>query len=158
MKHSLTLPDRDLFRRFYEANGVDQLMSTLRDLTTTAGEHLRRHETAEQNKRLDSRADLVGRVQSKLEWLEVFIVGFFAVAIIDIITRHIKMDAQVEDGLVLLGGPLFIGLTAWILKPWQRKKSAPGENKIDRPVWIVVAVAIACVIAWVAGLLHLWTK
>jgi hypothetical protein len=158
VKHALTLPDRDLFRRFYEANGIDQLMGTLHELTSTAAEHLRRHEASEQTKRMDSRADVVGRVQSKLEWLEVFIVGFFAVGIIDMITRHVKMGSQAEDALVLLGGPMFIGVTAWILKPWQRKKTTSGGNKIDRPAWIVIAVAIACVIAWIAGLLHLWSR
>ena len=158
VKHALTLPDRDLFRRFYEANGIDDLMGTLHELTSTAAEHLRRHEAAEQSKRLDSRADAVGRVQSQLEWLEVFILGFFAVGTIDMITRQVKMSSQAEDALVLLGGPVFIGITAWILKPWQRKKANSGEKKIDRQAWIVVAVAIACVVAWVAGMLHLWAR
>ena len=62
----------------------------------------------------------MARVQSKLEWLEVFIVGFFAVGIIDVITRHVNLGNQVENALVLLGGPLFLGFTAWILKPWRR--------------------------------------
>ena len=132
VKHSLTLPDRDLFRRFYEAINVDQLLETLRDLTHAAAEHLRRHQLAEQAKQMESRSDAVARVQSKLEWLEVFIVGFFAVGIIDVITRHVNLGSEAEDALVLLGGPLFIGFTAWILKPWRRKKTA-NEGKIDRP-------------------------
>jgi hypothetical protein len=60
--------------------------------------------------------------------------------------------------LVLLGGPLFIGFTAWVLKPWRRKKSAQPDGKIDRPAWILIAVAVACVIAWLAGLARLWMK
>jgi hypothetical protein len=157
VKHSLTLPDRDLFRRFYEAINVDQLLETLRDLTHAATEHLRRYQLAEQAKQIESRADGVARVQSKLEWLEVFIVGFFAVGIIDVITRHVNLGGEAENALVLLGGPLFIGFTAWILKPWRRKKTTT-EARIDRPVWILIAVAVACVIAWLAGLAHLWTK
>jgi hypothetical protein len=157
VKHALTLPDRDLFRRFYEAINVDQLLETLRDLTHAAGEHLRRHQLAEQAKQMESRSDAVARVQSKLEWLEVFIIGFFAVGIIDVITRHVNLGNDAENALVLLGGPLFIGLTAWILKPWRKKKKSP-EGKIDRPVWILIAVAGACVIAWLAGLAHLWKK
>jgi len=157
VKHSLTLPDRDLFRRFYEAINVDQLLETLRDLTHAAAEHLRRHQLAEQASQMEARSDAVARVQSKLEWLEVFIVGFFAVGIIDVITRHVNLGEEAENALVLLGGPLFIGFTAWILKPWRRKKSAT-EDRIGRPAWILIAVAVACVIAWLAGLAHVWTK
>ena len=157
VKHSLTLPDRDLFRRFYDAINVDQLLETLRDLTHAAAEHLRRHQLAEQAKQMELRSDGVARVQSKLEWLEVFIVGFFAVGIIDVITRHVNLGADAENALVLLGGPLFIGFTAWILKPWRRKQSA-AKGRIDRPAWILIAVAVACVIAWLAGLAHVWTK
>lgn len=157
VKHSLTLPDRDLFRRFYEAINFDQLIQTLRDLTHAAAEHLRRHQLAEQAKQMELRSDAVARAQSKLEWLEVFIVGFFAVGIIDVITRHVNLGGEAENALVLLGGPLFIGFTAWILKPWRRKKTST-ESKIDRPAWILIAVAVACVIAWLAGLAHLWMK
>ncbi len=158
IKHTLTLPDHDLFRRFYDAINIDQLSATLRELSHSASEHLRQHELAVQAKQMESRADAVARVQSKLEWLEVFVVGFLAVGIIDVITRHIDLSNQVEDALVLLGGPLFIGFTAWILKPWRRKKSAQSEGKIDRPAWILIAVAVACVLAWLAGLARLWMK
>jgi hypothetical protein len=158
IKHTLTLPDHDLFRRFYDAINIDQLSATLRELSHSASEHLRQHELAVQASLMESRADAVARVQSKLEWLEVFVVGFLAVGIIDVITRHIDLSNQVEDALVLLGGPLFIGFTAWVLKPWRRKKSAQSEGKIDRPAWILIAVAVACVIAWLAGLARLWMK
>lgn len=158
IKHALTLPDHDLFRRFYDAINIDQLSATLWELARSASDHLRQHELAVQAKQMESRADAVARVQSKLEWLEVFVVGFFAVGIIDVITRHVSLSNQVEDALVLLGGPLFIGFTAWLLKPWQRKKKAQSEARIDRPAWILIAVALACVMAWLAGLVRIWTK
>jgi hypothetical protein len=158
MKHALSLPDRDLFRRFFDANGFDQLTTNLGDLHGTASEALRRHEAAEQAKRMESRADAVARVQSKLEWLEVFVVGFFAVSVIDMVTHHVTLDNNVKNGLVLLGGPLFLGITAWLLKPWRRKKSGPSEGGVDRPAWILIAVACACVLAWAAGLLQLWSR
>jgi hypothetical protein len=158
IKHALTLPDHDLFRRFYDAIGIDQLLPALRELNRSASERLRQYELAVQAKRMESRDDAVARVQSKLEWLEVFVVGFLAVGIIDVITRHISLSNQVEDALVLLGGPLFIGFTAWLLKPWRRKKTTQPERKIDRPAWILIAVALACVIAWITGLAHIWAK
>jgi len=157
IKHSLAMPDRDLFRRFYEAIEIDQLLTTLRDVTLSASQHLRQHELAIQATQTELRANAVARVQSKLEWLEVFIVGFFAVGIIDVITRHVNLSNQVEDALVLLGGPLFLGFTAWMLKPWRPKKTVKEEGKLDRPAWILIAVAVACVIAWLAGVAHLWT-
>jgi len=59
--------------------------------------------------------------------------------------------------LLLLGGPLFLGLTALILKPWKRKPDAPGEST-QGPAWILIAVIAACVAAWLAGLLHILAK
>ena len=158
VKHALSLPDGDLLRRFHDANGLEQLMGTLRDLTSTASERLQRHESAEQARRTASRDDSVSRIQSKFEWLEVFIIGFFAVLVIDIITRQINMGTQLEGALVIVGGPLFIALAAWILKPWQRKKAPAGDSKVNRLHWIIIVVAIACLIGWLAGLLHLWAK
>ena len=158
IKHALTLPDHALLRRFYNAINIDQLSTALQEMTRSASESLRQHELAVQAQQMESRADAVARIQSKLEWLEVFVVGFLAVGIIDVITRHINLPTNVEDALVLLGGPVFIGFTAWILKPWRRKKSPQPEGKIERPVWILVAVALACAIAWVAGLTRIWTK
>jgi hypothetical protein len=158
IKHALTLPDRDLFRRFYNAINIDQLSATLRELSRSASEHLRHNGLVAQAKQMESRADAVARVQSKLEWIGVFVVGFMAVGIIDVITRHVSLSNQVEDALVLLGGPLFLGFAAWIVKPWRRRKSSEPEETIDRPRWILIAVAVAGVIAWLAGLARIWTK
>ncbi len=158
IKHALILPDHDLFRRFYDAVNLDQLLATLRELSRSASEHLRQYQLAAQAKQMQSRADAVARVQSKLEWLEVFVVGFLALGIIEVVTLHVSLSNQVEDALVLLGGPLSIGFAAWLLKPWRRKKSDQPQGTIDWPVWILIAIAVACVIAWLAGLSHIWTK
>ena len=157
IKHWLTLPDHDLFRGFYEAINVDQLLTTLRDLTQSATEQIRRHEDAELAKKTESRADEVARVQRRLEWLEVLIVVFFGVAIIDLIPLYMKLGSNIGGALALLGGPIFLALTAWILKPWRRKQTA-SQGRIDGPAWMIAAMALACLAAWGAGLLHLWSK
>jgi len=157
VKHALTLPDRDLVRRFSDAIGIDQFLATLRDLNHTATEHLRRQQLAEQTRLTEERANIVAKLRSRLEWLEVFTVGFLAIAIIDAITRRVDLGNTLEDALLLLGGPVALGVVASILKPWKRKAAA-AERPIDPPDWILIAVILACVAAWLAGLLGIWTK
>ena len=157
IKHTLTLPDHDLFRRFYDAINIDQLSATLRELSHSASEHLRQHELAVQAKQMESRADAVARVQSKLESLKVFVIGFFAVGIIDVITRHIDLSNQVEDALVLLGGPLFIGFTAWIPNRGGVRRALNRKGKSIGPPGSSLRSPLLCV-AWLAGLARLWMK
>jgi hypothetical protein len=129
----------------------------LRDLNHTATEHLRRQQLAEQTRLTEERANIVAKLRSRLEWLEVFTVGFLAIAIIDAITRRVDLGNTLEDALLLLGGPVALGVVASILKPWKRKAAA-AERPIDPPDWILIAVILACVAAWLAGLLGIWTK
>jgi hypothetical protein len=158
IKHVLTLPDHDLLRRFYESVRVDQLSVALRDMTACASRNLDQHELAVRAHQADSRADAVAQVQTRLEWLEVLVVGLLAVGIIDVITRQVTLPNAVEDALVLVGGPLFLSFTAWLLKPWQRKTTIRAEGAIARPPWIVIAVAAACLVGWLAGLVHTWMR
>ena len=157
VQHTLTLPDRDLLRRFSDGIGVDQFLATLRDLNHTASEHLRRLKLAEQSKLMEERDAVIAKLRSSFEWLEVFIVGFLAIEIIEAIARHANLGNTLEDILLLLGGPVAAGLTAWMVKPWKRKPDAPGEST-QGPAWILIAVIAACVAAWLAGLLHILAK
>jgi len=157
LQHTLTLPGRNLLRRFWDVVGVDQLLSTLRDLNHTATESLRRLQIAEQSRVNEERAAIVAKLRSRLEWLEVFIVGFLAIEIIEAIARHVDLGNTLEDILLLLGGPVVAGLTAWILKPWKRKPGfADDARGISRT--LLIAVIAACVVAWLAGLLHILAK
>jgi hypothetical protein len=157
IKHNLTLPDRDLLRRFSEAIGLDQILAALHDLNHTASEHLRRLKLAEQSKLMEERDAVIAKLRSRSEWLEIFIVGFLAIEIIEAIAHHINLGNTLEDALLLLGGPLALGLTAWMLKPWKLKADAPGEST-QGLAWILIAVIAACVVAWLTGLLHILAK
>src|SRR6202012_3340692 len=53
VKHSLTLPNRDLLRCFYETIAIDDLLETLRGVNQSAAERLRRVRVAEQTRRMD---------------------------------------------------------------------------------------------------------
>jgi len=156
-QHTLTLPDRDLLRRFSDEIGLDQLLATLHDLNRAATEHLRRLQLAEQTKFIAERDAVIAKLRSRLEWLEVFIAGFLAIEIIEAIARRVDLGNTLEDALLLLGGPFFLGLTAWILKPWKRKSNAAVDST-EGPPWILIAVIAAWVVAWLAGLLHILAK
>lgn len=157
VKHTLTLPDRDLLRRFADGIRVDQILATLRDLNHIATEHLRRQQMAEQAKLMEERVAVIAKLRSRLEWLEVFIVGFLAIEIIEAIARHVDLGSTLESALLLLGGPVFLGFTALILKPWKHKPDTASDST-QGPAWILVAVIAACVVAWLAGLLHIFAK
>ncbi|MGA2906039.1 MAG: hypothetical protein ABSD98_19610 [Candidatus Korobacteraceae bacterium] len=156
LQHNVTLPDRDFLRRFWDAIGVDQLLATMRDLSHTAAEGLRRQQIAEQTRLMEERANIVAKLRSRLEWLEVFIVGFLAIAIIDAITRRVDLGNTLGDALLLLGGPVALGVMASILKPWKRKAAA--ADTISTSQSILVGLIAACVVAWLAGLLRILAK
>jgi hypothetical protein len=157
LQHNLALPDRDILRRFSDVVGVDQLLATMRELSHTAAESLRRQQIAEQTRLMEARAGIIAKLRSRAEWLQVFIVGFLAIEIIEAIAHHSNLGNMLEDALLLLGGPFFLGLTAWLLKPWKPKHDAAGESN-GLSTTILIAVIAACAAVWLAGLLHVLTK
>ena len=153
----LTLQHLALLRRFADGIGVDQLIATLRDLNQTTAEQLRRRQLAEQTRLMEDHSSIIGKLRSRLEWLEVFIAGFLAIEIIEAATRYGNLGKPLEDALLLLGGPVFLGLAALILKPWKRKPEAAADSTAG-PAWILIAVIAACAVSWMAGLLHILAK
>ncbi len=157
IKHNLTLPHSDLLRRFYDATGIDDLLTTLRDLNQTAAEHLRRDKMDEQARKTRESTETVAEVQSKLEWVEVFIVGVYAVDAIEIFTKHILGEdnhSKTATLVILSSLPAFLLFTAFVLQPWKRK-FAEKEGWLERPAWILIVVILACIagIVWAAKVL-----
>jgi hypothetical protein len=157
IKHNLTLPHSDLLRRFYDATGIDELLTTLRDLNQTAAEHLRREQMDEQARKTRESTETVAEVQSKLEWVEVFIVGVYAVDAIEIFAKHILGEdnhSKTATLVILSSLPAFLLFTAFVLQPWKRK-SAEKEGWLERPAWILIVVILACIagIVWAAKVL-----
>ena len=128
VKHALSLPGRDLLRHFAAVIGVDQIFATSRDLSQTAAENLRRDQLAEQAKRAHASAEIIARIRGRLEWLEVFSLGVLAIVIADVIAWQLNLASVVRHALLLLAGPLVIGLAASILKPWKRKPEAAANS------------------------------
>jgi hypothetical protein len=156
IKHNLTLPNSELLRRFYDATGIDELLATLRDLNQTAAEYLRREKMEEQARRQAESTETVAEVQSKLEWVEVFIVGVYAVETIELFAKHVVGERSRTATLVILASlPVFLLFTTFVLQPWKRK-SAEKRGRLERPAWILVVVIAASIlgIIWAAWSLY----
>ncbi len=156
LQHTLTLPEHELLRHFCDAIGIDQLAARLRDLNDAVAERLRRITSAEEARRGQKRADEAARLQSKLGWLELFLVGFIAIELIDVLTRHVNLPAGLENTLVMLGGPVVLAFAAWTLKPWKRKAATGETSKL--PVWVLVTAVVLWLAAWLADVLPRWTR
>jgi hypothetical protein len=71
--HDLALPESRLLARFFEATNLTASLQTLRDLNMQSNTHT------------------IGEVQTKVEWLEVFIVGFYATELANIVMHHVRL-------------------------------------------------------------------
>ena len=151
VQHNLILPGRDFLRRFYNAIGIGELLGTLRELNQTAVEYLRRAKLDEQNDSLQESTRTVAEVRSRLEWLGVFVAGFYVTGVLEMVNRRLPgFDQAWGTPCILLGGLFALLLTAWILKPWERPgKPQPGSEK--RLIWvlgIVIASYIVGLVLW----------
>lgn len=158
IRHTSTLPDHDLLLRFCDSVNISELAATVRDISACYSESLRQRDLASETQHMESRTDAIAQMQSRLEWVKVLVIGFIALAVVDVITQNLSLNKVIRDALLALGGPLVLGLTAWLLKPWQRKKDPQLTGASHQVSWLVVAGAVAFVIAWFAVLDHLWTK
>jgi hypothetical protein len=152
IKHNLTLPESELLRRFYEATGIDALLATLRDLNQNSSAHIHRQKAEEQAHRLSESTETVAEVQSKLEWLEVFIIGVYAIEMINAYAEQLKYGEGWHKWLIIYGIPLFLGFVVFVLRPWSRKgDEVPG--RFPRPAWILILLGLVCLAAIVWTLL-----
>lgn len=147
IKHNLTLPGSELLRRFYDATGIDDLLATLRDLNQTAAEYLRREKMAEQSRKTSESTETVAEVQTKLEYLEVFIVGVYALEMLELFMKYIKGDESLKAILVIVGGLAFLVLTAMMLVPWKKIRA-------EKSIFAVkpLVVLMAAILAWIAAI------
>ena len=153
LKRTLTLPGSDLLLRFADVIGADRFFGILQDLSQAAAENLRRQQLAEQSRRAEARANLIAKLRSRLEWLEVLALGFFAIVAADVIAWRVSLTGVSRHTLLALAGPIVIGLAAFVLKPWKRK----AEPVRWGPSAMVLAlIALACVAGWLTGILFEW--
>jgi hypothetical protein len=139
LQHVLALPDHGLLRSFYDLMGMEQLVAKLRDLNGNAAERLRRITEAEQTRRSEKRAADIARVRSRMEWFEVLLVGFLALAAIDLAPAQLAMSDNNKQLLDVLGGPVVLGVSALLIRPWKRKPGATTGSGAS-PFLIVMAL------------------
>lgn len=156
VKHALSLPGHDLLRHFVEVIGADDFLASLRDLTLVATEKLRRLQIAEHTQRMEANATILAKARSRLEWLQVFSLGFLAIVLADVIAWQLQIASAARRGLLLLAGPVVIGLVASILKPWKRKPQAAASAGAASTILVIVVAA--CFAGWLAGLLWAWGR
>ena len=156
VKHALSLPGHDQLRHFAEVIGVDQVFASLHDLSQTASENLRRRQLAEQTQLVEANAAKIATARSRLEWLEVLSLGVVAIVLADVIAWQLNLASPIRHALLLLAGPLVIGLAASILKPWKRKPEEAANTTGTSNVLVIVVVA--CVVGWLAGLVFAWGR
>jgi len=157
VRHTLSLPGNELLRRFYDAIGVEAMLTAARDVLQNASEILRQRSQEQQTKDDAKRRDEVARLRSRLEWLEVFVVGLIAIAICNVVAANFDLGHTVQNALLLLGGPSVIAIAALLLTPWKRKKPAPG-SAVGSSSWVLIGLILTCAAAWLAGLIQLWSK
>lgn len=149
---TLALPDRDLLRRFSDAIGFEQMLGTLRHLQRTAAERRSRQKLDQQAARAEENIRIASAVQSRLKWLEVFLVGFCATGMIAMFTgRFPGLEQPWGTPFVLLGGLFSLLFTAWILKPWE-PVSGEKPARQNQLIWILILVVLACVIGLLSWL------
>ena len=156
VQQALTFPGRDLLRHFAKVIGVDPLLATLRDLSQTAAENLRRQQLTEQASRMEASARSAAKIRTRLQWLEVFSLGALAIVMAGVIVSQLNPASAMRHALLLFAGPIVIGLAASILRPWKRKPEAAATA--SGASTILVIVVIACVAGWLAGLLWAWGR
>jgi hypothetical protein len=105
LRYELILPENRLISQFFDAINLSELLQTMRDMLLG----LNSHTTAE--------------VQTKVEWLEVFIVGFYGTELASSAVEKLEIPHIWSLLTIVIAGSLFTGLTAYLLKPWQHGRS-----------------------------------
>jgi len=155
LQHTLTLPQRELLRRFCEAIAFEQIMTRLRDLNQVATESLRRAAASEEARSQEKRSDDVARVQRKSKWLQVLLVGFVALEVAGIIVSNVNLPIGQREALVLFASPVAFGCGAWLLQPWRTKRRVSAEAT-GRIGWILIAALLVWFAAWLAQVVRWW--
>ncbi len=152
VQSNLALPDRDLLRRFSDAIGIEQLLGTLRDLNRAAEEGQRREKLDQQSAGTEENIRIGSAVQRRLEWLEVFLVGFCATGMMALFTgRFPGPDHAWGTPFVLLGGLFSLLFAAWIVKPWEPASGGKPDRQ-NQLIWILILVLLSSIVGLLSWL------
>jgi hypothetical protein len=116
----LATADNRLLSRLFDALEIAELLRTLRDFNSAAAEKERRAKLALQTAELARHTETVAAVQIKVEWLEIFIVGFYATELAQIVAENLgrKEGSPLTLWLILAAGFVAMAVALLLLKPW----------------------------------------
>jgi hypothetical protein len=136
------LPENRILSRFFEAIRLGEVLSTLRAIHGAAAERVRNEKLEQQTAEFTRHTATVADVQTKVEWLEVFFVGFYATELSRILTELLEFRHDIALVIVVLVGAVFTAAAALALAPWHHGRS--------RRVGIIL---LLLALLWILGLL-----
>jgi len=133
IRHDLALSENQLPSRFFEATQLGEVLETARDVATAKN------------------ISVVARVQTMVEYLEIFIVSVYAATLTDILTGH-EMALPWKQLLVSLAAALSATVTAGVVL----------EHRTERQtVAAVAAILVLCFavagVTWTDQTLPWWS-
>lgn len=134
VKRSLTLTSGEVLQRFLESSGLEEMLESVRDLTTATFGRL-------QGRRVQSNVQAIARMQQVFELIEYFIVGVYCVEVWHYVSEpwHLGTLGRLLGTLASLAAG--VGIADWINRRilgysplghiWQQMHSGTGSG--DEP-------------------------
>jgi hypothetical protein len=106
LQHALADPANRLLNRFFESTRLDEVLTRVSDVNTAT--------------RLENNTRIVADVQTKVEWLEIFFVSFYAAELTYLISESLKPYQVPHSSLILLlCSGAFAAAATWMLQPFK---------------------------------------
>jgi len=115
----MALPDVEVLRRFCGEIGITELLATLDNLTRSEREEAIHREMEAGRREMEERIRETLELRIKVEWLEVFGIGFYVTAMLALIVKWTPA--------AIIGGAIALALAAWLMRPWRRKPSKSSK-------------------------------
>jgi hypothetical protein len=120
LRRSLADPECILASRFFEASKIEEILRSARDVYLAAVEQ-------SQSRALAETARETSELQSKLEWLEIFIIGVYSVELAAHVGHAFRFDDEFL-GFSLIGFALMVPAIAFrLLRPYEHPGMEPGR-------------------------------
>ena len=121
VKRALARPENQLLSRFFEASRLDEVLKTLRDVYLAAVQRA-------QTEKLTKNTHEVAEIQGKLEWVEVFIIAFYALELAYHVGHVFHYpDAYLGWGVIVTASVAML-LAFVLLKPYQHTRTSKAKQ------------------------------
>jgi hypothetical protein len=155
LQQTLTLPEHALVRKFADHIGLEKMMVALHDFNANVTEHLRQESATEDAHRQEKRAEDIARLQQKMKWLEVALVGFMALQLAGTVLRNVSLEPDTKQLIALFTGPLAALLAALLLPSPKLTRAVPRESSTGFR-WVLLGALFVFLMFWAAQLYRTW--